>query len=247
MPVARLKGQGLCRVYPLFGSNDRTGAEAACRIIRDTLAQNPDDGMAVLVRSRTHLTALLPLLRDAAVAYQAVDIDRLTDLPEIIDVLALTRAIVHPGDRVAWLAMLRSPWVGLTWTDLHTLAHSDTRSTIWELLNDDSRCAKLSGHAQRRLTSLRPILESMLSVRRSQSLRDCVEKTWLILGGTALLDDRHAVDNIYRFFDVLENLEVAGSLPDVVRDSRRRALYLMRTSGITGSRKYSYLPTSPEL
>ncbi len=234
VPVARFKGQGFCRVYPLFGSNKRTEAETACRIIRDTLAQNPDDSMAVLVRSRTHLTALLPLLRDAAVAYQAVDIDRLTDLPEIIDVLALTRAIVHPGDRVAWLAMLRSPWVGLSWTDLHTLAHSDTRSTIWELLNDESRCAKLSGFAQRRLASVRPIFESMLDVRRSRSLRDCVEKTWLILGGTALLDDRHAVDNIYRYLDVLENLEVAGSLPDVAELEAQ--LDLERVSSHTSAR-----------
>ncbi len=217
VPVAKLKGQGSCHVYPLFGSNDRTEAETACRIIRDTLAQNPEDNMAVLVRSRTHLTALLPRLRDAAVAYQAVDIDRLTDLPEIIDVLALTRAIVHPGDRVAWLAMLRSPWVGLSWADLHALAHSDTRSTIWELLNDESRCASLSGYAQQRLASVRPIFESMLDVRRSRSLRDCIEKTWLTLGGTALLDDRHAIVNIYRYLDVLESLEVAGSLPDVTK------------------------------
>ncbi len=215
VPVARLKGQGICQVYPLFGSNNRSEAETACRIIRETLAQNPEDSMAVLVRSRTHLTALLPLLRNAAVVYQAVDIDRLTDLPEIIDVLALTRAIVHPGDRVAWLAMLRSPWVGLSWADLHVLANSDMRSTIWELLNDDSRCAGLSGYAQQRLTSVRPIFESMLNVRRSRSLRDCVEKTWLTLGGTALLDERHAIGNIYHYLDVLENLEVAGSLPDV--------------------------------
>ncbi len=215
VPVARFEGQGLCRIYPLFGSDDQTEAETACRIIQDTLAENPEDDMAVLVRSRTHLTALLPRLRDAAIAYQAVDIDRLTDLPEIIDVLALTRAIVHPGDRVAWLAVLRSPWVGLSWTDLHTLAHSDTHSTLWELLNNATRFAKLSTYARQKLASVRPVFESMLDVRRCGSLRDCVEKTWLTLGGTALLDDRHAVDNVYRYLDVLENLEVAGSLPDV--------------------------------
>jgi len=234
VPVARFKGQGVCRIYPLFGSDERTEAETACRIIQDTLAQNPGDSMAVLVRSRTHLAALLPRLRDAAVAYQAVDIDRLTDLPEIIDILALTRAIVHPGDRVAWLAVLRSPWIGLSWTDLHTLAHSDTRSTIWELLSDETRCAKLSVYAQQRLASVRPVFESMLAVRRSRSLRECVEKTWLTLGGTALLDDRHAIENIYRYLDVLDNLEVAGSLPDVAELEAQ--LDLERVSSHTNAR-----------
>ena len=89
-------------------------ADKALSIIRETLARiDSDDSMAVLVRSRTQLAGLLPRLRRAGIRWQAVDIDRLTDLPEIIDLLALTRAIVHPCDRLAWLALLRSPWAGL--------------------------------------------------------------------------------------------------------------------------------------
>ena len=57
--------------------------------------------MAVLVRGRTQLASLLPRLRAAGIDYQAVDIDRLTDLPDIIELLALTRAMVHPCDRLA--------------------------------------------------------------------------------------------------------------------------------------------------
>ena len=95
-------------------------------------------------RSRTHLPDLLYLLRKAGIGYRAVEIDRLTDLPEIIDILALTRAIVHLGDRQAWLAILRSPWAGLDWTDLHTLVRNDTKRTIWELLHDEATIGRLS-------------------------------------------------------------------------------------------------------
>lgn len=213
--VPARKTEGNCHVYPVFGGQPETEAEEGCRIITQVLAQNPDDTVAVLVRGRTQLTTLLPRLRSAGIAYQSVDIDRLTDLPEIIDVLALTRAMVHPCDRLAWLAILRSPWIGWHWCDLHELVRNDTQSTVWELLNDHDRLAGLSEDAQQSLASARPVLESMFQVSRSGSLRDRVERAWLQLGGPAILERPLAVDNVYRFFDVLERLEIAGSLHDV--------------------------------
>ncbi len=213
--VPARKTEGKCHVYPVFGAEPETEAEEGCRIIAQTLAENPDDTMVVLVRSRTQLSALLPRLRSAGIAYQSVDIDRLTDLPEIIDVLALTRAMVHPCDRLAWLAILRSPWIGWHWCDLQALVRNDTRSTIWELLNDQDRLSRLSSDARQSLAGARPVLEAMFEVSRSGTLRDRVERAWLQLGGPAILERSTAADNVYRFFDVLERLEIAGSLHDV--------------------------------
>jgi ATP-dependent exoDNAse (exonuclease V) beta subunit len=213
--VPARKTEGNCHVYPVFGGRPETEAEEGCRIIARVLAENPEDTMAVLVRGRTQLSALLPRLRSAGIAYQSVDIDRLTDLPEIIDVLALTRAMVHPCDRLAWLAILRSPWIGWHWCDLHALVCNDAHSTVWELLNNHDRLTVISADAQRSLANVRPVLESMMQVSRSGSLRDRVERAWLQLGGPAILERPLAVDNVYRFFDVLERLEIAGSLHDV--------------------------------
>ena len=213
--VPALKTEGKCHVYPVFGVQPETEAEEGCRIIAQTLAENPDDTMAVLVRSRTQLSTLLPRLRNAGIAYQSVDIDRLTDLPEIIDVLALTRAMVHPCDRLAWLAMLRSPWIGWHWCDLQALVGNDTHSTIWELLNDRDRLSRLSVDARRSLAGARPVLEAMFEVSRSGTLRDRVERAWLQLGGPAILERPTVAENVYRFFDVLEKLEISGSLHDV--------------------------------
>jgi ATP-dependent exoDNAse (exonuclease V) beta subunit len=205
-------------VFPLVLPEGAPEAEAeeGCRIIADTLVANPDESMAVLVRSRTQLSHLLPRLRTAGIAYQSVDIDRLTDLPEIIDVLALTRATVHPCDRLAWLAVLRSPWIGWDWSDLHSLVRNDAARTVWELLNDEDRLSQVSEDARQSLAAVRPTLESLFEVSRSGSLRDRIERAWLQLGGPAILEGSAAVENVYRFFDVLGRLEVAGSLHDVV-------------------------------
>ena len=213
--VPVLATTGDCHVHPVFGGDTAAEAEEGCRIIEQTLSQNPDDNMVVLVRSRTQLTTLLPRLREAGITFQSVDIDRLTDLPEILDVLALTRALVHPCDRIAWLALLRSPWIGWHWSDLHALVRDDNHSTVWELLNDPQRLAALSDDARQSFANVRETLESMFVVSRSRSLRDRVERAWLRLGGPAILENPAGVENVYRYFDVLEKLEVAGSLHDV--------------------------------
>ncbi len=214
--VPALAGQGACIVHPVFGSNSALEAERGTEIIRSTLAANPDDDMAVLVRGRTHLSVLLASLRQAQIPYRAVEIDRLTDLPEIIDALALTRAMVHTGDRLAWLSLLRSPWAGLDWTDLHTLVTgSASSSTVWELLNDNDRLEKLSDFGRYTSIRLRELLRSEMRPNRIESLRDRIERLWLALGGPAILGDAGTVENVYRYFDVLEQLEEGGTLVDV--------------------------------
>jgi ATP-dependent helicase/nuclease subunit A len=213
--VPAVAAEGECRIHPLFGADPGLEAETGCRIIEEILGRNPGDDIAVLVRGRTQLAALLPRLREAGIDYQAVDIDRLTDLPEIIDLLSLTRAMVHPGDRLAWLALLRAPWIGWDWSDLHALVVNDTGRTVWELLHDGERLSSVSVEARMALQHAMPVLQSLRPVSRSASLRDRVERAWLRLGGPALLDQPGNVDNVYRYLDVLEKLEVAGTLHDV--------------------------------
>ena len=213
--VPKYAAQGSVHTWPLFSSSNAAEAEVGLQIIRQTLDAHPDDDMAVLVRSRTQLPGLLSRLRKAGIPYRAVDIDRLTDLPEIIDVLALTRAAVHPGDRLAWLAVLRAPWVGLDWTDLHALVANEKASTVWELLNDTARVATLSRYGQGAVRRALPVLARLISCNRAESLRDRVEQAWLSLGGPSIVEDEHAIEHVYLFLDVVGKHEVAGSLPDV--------------------------------
>ena len=209
-----LEGQGESHVYPVFGTHRAQEATVATSIVCKTLAEHPDDTMAVLVRSRSHTPALLASLREAGVAYQAIDIDRPSDLPEIIEISALTRALEHLGDRVAWLALLRSPWVGLDWTDLHQLVRDAATKTVLELLQEPARCAGLSEFGQQAVRGFMARIEPHLVTDRSRPLHERVERAWFALGGPALLEDENAVANVYHYLRVLSRLEVGGSLPD---------------------------------
>lgn len=216
VPVKHMAKLGDVSVYPVLGSAKEIEASTSAEVIRQTLAAHPDDTMAVLVRQRSQLPALLQQLRDQGTAYQAVDIDRLTDLPEIIDILALTRALLHFGDRVAWLGLLRSPWAGLTWRDLHTLVYGARHESVWECLNDAERVGELSAPGREIVQRFARTLAPFLANDLSTPLHRRAETAWLAMGGPAILSDAFAVENVYRFLEILASLEVGGNLADVV-------------------------------
>jgi ATP-dependent exoDNAse (exonuclease V) beta subunit len=215
VPAPHLEGKGQVVVHPVFGTEPEHEAVIGCCEIANILAENPDDELAILVRGRTQLPALLASLRKAGIAYSAVEIDKLTDLPEIIDILALTRAAVHPGDRIAWLGVLRAPWLGLTWSDLHALVHSDSTRTVAEFLNDNERLAAMSDSGREAVERARAILDRLFITRRSSSLRQRIEECWIALGGPGALRDGTEIENVYRYLDLLDTHERGGTLPDV--------------------------------
>ena len=169
--------------------------------------------IAVLVRSRSHLAEIVPALKAANIPFRAVDIDPLKERPVVQDFLALTRALLHPGDRIAWLAVLRAPWCGLTLNDLASLTGSaqpvegvlapDARAP-WELLNDELRISTLSVDGQARLRRLREVVAPAIAARRRQPLRERVEGVWLALRGPACLTAPGDLDDAEQVLDLLE-------------------------------------------
>ncbi len=109
-----------------FAPPDRAReAQRVVEIIARATAQEPQGSVALLVRSRRHLTEIVPRLRDAGLRFRAVEIEELSGRAAVRDLHALTRALLHPADRTAWLAVLRAPWCGLTLRDLETLVGDD--------------------------------------------------------------------------------------------------------------------------
>ena len=74
--------------------------------------------IAVLVRSRNLLGDVVAELKDetkGAIPFRAVDIEALGERQEVLDLFALTRALLHPADRVAWLACCMRRGAVLVW------------------------------------------------------------------------------------------------------------------------------------
>jgi ATP-dependent exoDNAse (exonuclease V) beta subunit len=158
---------------------------------------------AILVRNRSHLDAMVPALKAAGIRYRAVEIEQLGEKQVVQDLYALTRALTHLADRVAWLAILRAPWCGLTLDELSAFFEPHRDTTVWELIQSLPRLARL-------VSVLNPALDNRLR----GTLRDRVEGVWLALGGPACVEDATDLEDAEIFFDELERLEEAGELAD---------------------------------
>lgn len=163
----------------------------------------PNSTIAILVRSRTHLTSLLELLQKNQIKFQAVEIEPLMNRTEIQDLAALTQAMHHLGDRIAWLAVLRAPYCGLTLMDLHTIAVAACSRHIYEILMDYTALSALSEDAQLRLARIVPVLMQSLSQRGRINLAEWIETTWQELGGEAALATTQEWLNAQNFFKLL--------------------------------------------
>ena len=137
-------------VHPFFNDNRAAEAAQVAGIVAQARRDDPQGRVAVLVRNRGHLREIVPQLKQAGLRFRAIEIEELGHRPVVQDLLALTRALTHMADRLAWLAALRAPWCGLPLADLHALAGDDQVHTVWEAMNDDARAGKLSSDGRAR-------------------------------------------------------------------------------------------------
>lgn len=194
--------------------DDKSGDVEARTLLMFTQEALRNGTVAILVRSRSHIVRILPVLRAAGVRYEAIEIDELQRQQYIVDLLALTRAISHPADRSSWLACLRAPWCGLTLKDLSALAESEPNRTVFDLLSDPDRIAALSPDGRIRSVRFQEIIASAVAQMGRVPLRDLVERTWLALGGAAVLTSQNQQEDVDTFLGLLQQIERGGVIRD---------------------------------
>jgi len=207
--------EGGVHVHPSLGEHADPQADAQwlAELAQQRLAETDDGQVAILVRTRSQAAAILPALREAGVRYQAVEIETLGTRPVVQDLLALTRALAHEGDRTAWLTLLRAPWCGLTLADLHAVATHN--QPLPEFITNPGDLPSLSEDGQKRVARIAEAIREARRHHRRDTLRHRVQATWLALGGPAAAGDTASLEDARAFLDLLEGSEQAADLDDI--------------------------------
>ncbi len=212
-PDVSTNGRVSCTILP-----DRDDAEEARRVIETIRNCDEEESVAVLVRSRKHASEILAALdglkgKQARFRYQAIKFTPLAETILIQDLVSLTLALIQPSDRLAWLATLRAPFIGLELADLDALVAGDCQGIILDAITASADIdpkpapTTVSESGRRRLKRVGPILLEAVEQRGRQSIRSLIEAAWMKLGGPACVDNESELDDAAIYFDLLDSLE----------------------------------------
>jgi len=179
--AARVNLEGEPRLYRVAAENcAQNEAQAAAQSIADLVRTRPGESIAVLAGARTHLRAIRAALSARSVPFVGVNLEPLADVAVVRDLEALARALESPLDRIAWLAVLRAPFVGLSLPDLTVIAEA-ADATIPAALRES--IPGLSPDGMERLLRSKAVLLRAWHERELEPRAHMVERVWLALGG----------------------------------------------------------------
>ncbi len=193
-----------CRLF----DSEHDEAEHIAELLAHRALEHPDWRMAVLVRTRRHAAHILTALERRGVAHQPRELRELSQCDAVRDLVMLTRALLHAADRIAWLALLRMPYVGFDMADVLSLSAAPS---VLEGLHDEALSAALSPDGQLRVQRLRATLALAYEQRAESSLGRWVERVWLSMGGGHVglsNEDWLAARGVFLRLDELEPAEL---------------------------------------
>jgi len=147
--------------YPYSYDQDLKESEQVVAIIKDSLQDNPNQEIAVLVKSRIHLKEIISSLQSHKINFEAIKTEPLKLNLFTRDLISLARSLLSLGDRLAWLSILRAPWCGLTLEDLLIVSNSN-EMTIFHQLNSKKLIEKLSEDGIQRSQHLYQAIEGAI-------------------------------------------------------------------------------------
>ncbi|CAN4269419.1 RecB ATP-dependent exoDNAse (exonuclease V) beta subunit (contains helicase and exonuclease domains) [Methylophilaceae bacterium] len=252
--LGSVNGEGVS-VHPLIWPASNSGEDAkdeddgnpdlyqleavfVAKLIKQLKTQlNPPQKIAVLVRSRNHLQALVTEIRrhHKGLHFQALEIEPLNERQSVQDAWSLLCALIHRADRTHWLNVLRAPWCGLNLADLHALAGNGQHDSIWAAMQDEARLRQLSDDGRMRLQHAREVINAAFECQGRLPLRRWLERTWLQLGGAQCLFEAGDNRDVQVFFDLLEKHDRSGQIDLTSLEAAMKKLYAKPDSHADGS------------
>ena len=137
-PSSKVEQKNAISFYPFGTNQDQEEATEIVKIIKQSLLKNQDNEVAVLVRSRSHLSQLSSALQKNNINFESLKTDSLRSNLFTRDLLSLTRALLSLSDKLAWLSILRAPWCGLKLNDLLAFSRTSDQTIFNQLMNMES-------------------------------------------------------------------------------------------------------------
>lgn len=169
--------------------------------------QQPQNSLAVLVRAKKYLVNIIALLKANNIPFYAKEISQLIVRPHVIDLVSLAKALFNWNDRIAWLAVLRAPWLGLQLIDIYKIIHESDRHSLWEIVKSmESTRAKEIGLSIDAIARLHPfvtIINYWLHHKQRRGIAAWLKGLWNALGSAACYPNEVSED-IDQVFILLE-------------------------------------------
>ena len=210
--AAPRSGAGVC-LHRLMSGDAGLEARAVRQIVAATRRDNPSASIAVLVRARSHAAAITESLLADGFAVEGIDLVGLAEIAVVQDLVAVTRALLHAGDRTAWLALLRSPLCGLTLAELTELVAAEPDGLIVEAMRAWLARASGSTSMRQRLQRVMDAMDAAALMRGQRSCAQRVEAAWEALGGVDVYGDARDQRHAQRFLLTLDRLSEQGAEP----------------------------------
>jgi ATP-dependent helicase/nuclease subunit A len=198
------------QVHPFApATSHRQEAEFVLELVAQARQDLGDPSIAILTRTRSNLAEIAALLQERGVEYEAVKVGELQQRPVIQDLLSITRALRHPSDRPAWLAMMRAPWCGLTVAEMHQVVGNSKSGNLLQRLEEGEPLADPGADA--RVVLLAQVMRRAVENLEAVGLRDSVEQAWRALGGPLCYASPGEAGHATVYFRLLENLEAESN------------------------------------
>ncbi len=174
--------------------------------IKQWIAVDPLQTIAVLGRTRGQLAPIMRALKDAGIPFKSSDVERISDNSAVHDLIYILRLIVDPSDTLAAMTCLRAPWLGAPLALLHCAQtiHSSLQTGDWcETLRElETECDDTS--VLPALSHFNRVLAWAQHYRGRRSTRLWLEFLWMALSGPSIYASEADQAAIKALIEVLE-------------------------------------------